>query len=110
MRCYHTTASNHMLASQHRIAVQLVERQHVEIHELVALRGGEHDTFENSSTSTGETEKVLQMSELFAFEFFIEFNVHRLDSFLVEVLARHCTRQFRDFGVPVSRCRCKRPQ
>jgi len=44
------------------------------------------------------------MAVPFAFEFCFQFDMHRFDSLLVEMLSRHCTRDLRDFSVPLTHC------
>jgi len=44
------------------------------------------------------------MSIALAFEFCFQFDMHRFDSLLVEMLSRHCTRDLRDFSVPLTHC------
>jgi len=38
------------------------------------------------------------------FEFGFQFDVHRFDSLLAEVLSYHCTSDLRYFSVPLTRC------
>ena len=48
------------------------------------------------------------MSVSFAFEFCLQFDVHRVNSFLAEVLSRHRSRDLCDLGVPLAYCVGKR--
>lgn len=49
-----------------------------------------------------------QVAVPFAFEFGFQFDVHRVDSLLAEVLSRHRSRHFRDLSVPLANCVRKR--
>lgn len=70
------------------------------------LRDTEHQALKNSP-HLRKFKGCYSCSYPFVLEFCFQFDVHRLDSFLVEMLATHRTRELRDFSLPVTRCQRK---
>lgn len=67
------------------------------------LRDTEHQALKNSP-HLWKSKGCYSCSYPFALAFCVQFDVHRLDSFLVEMRATHQTREFHDFSLPVTRC------